>query len=447
MNYYERIQKSIDYIENNLDSKISLKDAAQEAFMSLSNYYRMFFALVGYPVKEYIRKRRISLAAKELKESYVCLIDLAVKYDFESGDAFSRAFKRVTGYLPSTYRKENVNYSFERVEIMDKYFDIQDKELLNKYPNIKVLKEVEPMRVAYYNYVGKEPEAHAFDVIKKWLEKCKLNINNGKTRIFGYDTSHGKEEHGYEVCVTIDDDMVVDDEHVKTKILPGGLYAVTSVKRENGVDIGTSIINAWEHFRKWLNDSKYTYGTHQWLEEHLGFDTEANHIGGVDLYMPIVEKPIDSNDTHTFETVNPMWTATYTATGVNAIDEGRDYFFKWAEKEGLFNQSFNHRIFAYYNSENLGKKDFFYKIHITVDKDFSTDDPNIKFEMFNGGYYAKRRVKYVINGWSWMDFIDWVNNNSEYTFGDYWFIEEYLIQKPLIDNDTDVIQYMPIKKK
>jgi len=55
MNYYERIQKSIDYIESNLEDRIDLNRAAQEAYMSQSSFYRLFFALVGYSVKEYIR--------------------------------------------------------------------------------------------------------------------------------------------------------------------------------------------------------------------------------------------------------------------------------------------------------------------------------------------------------------------------------------------------------
>ncbi len=53
MNYYERIQKSIDYIESNIDNLIDLNDIAREAFMSPSNFYRMFFALVGHSVKRF----------------------------------------------------------------------------------------------------------------------------------------------------------------------------------------------------------------------------------------------------------------------------------------------------------------------------------------------------------------------------------------------------------
>lgn len=293
MNYYERIQKSLDFIESQLENEIDLDSAAKEACMSVSNFYRMFFALVGHSVKEYIRMRRISLAASDIVNGRPAIIDIAVKYDFEGGDAFSRAFKRISGLLPSEYAKQSKRYCFERVDIMDKYFDIQDRRLVEKYPDIKVLKELEPMRVAYYCYYGKNPEYHAFQVLRNWIDKQGLDINKHRLRIFGYDnpspSSSDQEQYGYETCVTIDDAMVVDDGPVKTKTLNGGLYAVTSVRRSGG-DIGSDIRQAWGRFRNWLKDSKFVYGGHQWMEEHLDFNDDANLDCRVDLYMPVVAK-------------------------------------------------------------------------------------------------------------------------------------------------------------
>ena len=120
MNYYERIQKSIDYIESKLEENIEIEKAAQEAFMSCSSYYRIFFALTGYSVKEYIRHRRISCAVKDIMETDDSILDIALKYGFESNEAFTRAFKRITGYPPSAFRKYSLNYSFERVNSLDK---------------------------------------------------------------------------------------------------------------------------------------------------------------------------------------------------------------------------------------------------------------------------------------------------------------------------------------
>jgi AraC family transcriptional regulator len=117
-----------------------------------------------------------------------------------------------------------------------------------------------------------------------------IDLNCENYRIFGYnspDPDSGQMEYGYEVCVTIPDHLKVADDKIKVKTLEGGLFAVTAINREKDKDIGDSIILGWQRFTKWLEGSKYAYGGRQYLEEHLGFDEEDKHIGGVDLYMPI----------------------------------------------------------------------------------------------------------------------------------------------------------------
>ena len=64
MNYYERIQNSIDFIEDNLAEEITVEQCAKQAYMSVSGYYRMFLSVVGYTVKEYIRMRRLTVAIR-----------------------------------------------------------------------------------------------------------------------------------------------------------------------------------------------------------------------------------------------------------------------------------------------------------------------------------------------------------------------------------------------
>ena len=147
------------------------------------------------------------------------------------------------------------------------------------------------MKVAYYCFYGKDPEDEAFSVMKQWVLSNKLDYQNGNYRIFGYnapETDASAEEYGYEVCVTIPEDMEVSDEKVKTKTMSGGLYAVVSIEPKD--NLGEEIMLGWKRFTKWLEGSKYDNGEAQWLEEHLGFGDNFEHLGGVDLYMPIKEK-------------------------------------------------------------------------------------------------------------------------------------------------------------
>lgn len=286
LNYYERVQKAVDFIEDHLDSPIDIEAVAQEAFMSLASLYRLFFALTGYPVKEYIRNRRLSLAVQELIDSHSTILDLALKYGFESHEAFTRAFTRIIGVTPSVFKKNPFPYTFERVNVLEKYYELQDADLLRKYPEIKVLKELKPVKVASYCHFGKNPESEAWKIMSRWLKQSGLSIEKDGLRVFGFDNpspSPERAEYGYEIWVTLPDRVIVDDPNVKTKSFDGGLYAVMNVKGG-----GEALPPAWQRFMAWLRESKYIYGDHQWLEEHLGFDPEFNHTGSIDIYLPII---------------------------------------------------------------------------------------------------------------------------------------------------------------
>ena len=109
MDYNEKIQTSIKYIENNLNEKILLEDLAKQTFLSKYHYHRVFHELVGETVMAYIRKRRLTEAAKELVESNIKIVDVALKYQFGSQEAFSRAFRRMFKASPREFRQAQVN--------------------------------------------------------------------------------------------------------------------------------------------------------------------------------------------------------------------------------------------------------------------------------------------------------------------------------------------------
>jgi len=448
MNYYERIQKSIDYIESRLNSRIEIEKAAQETFMSCSSFYRMFFALTGYAVKEYIRLRRISSAVRDIKETDASILDIALNYDFESNEAFTRAFRRVTGFPPSAFRKSNLNYVFERMNVMEKYYANQDPELLEKYPDIIVLKELKPCKVAYYCHYGTEPEEGAFSVMRDWLKRSGLNFEKDKLRIFGFNNpspaSPDQKEYGYEVWVTINDDFVVNDELVKTKTFKGGHYAVCTVRGLTPSGDGSAIFDTWQRFNKWLSESKYTAGNHQWLEEHLNFNDEFEYTGGMDLYMPIAPKESLSRTDKEIVFVDPIKTVSISFNGENAYYEALAFMYELAAKLGT---GFSRRYFCYYDQDRAGKKDFCCKVHAEVKDEHEIQDDRLKYEVFPGGLYAYEEVEWKNNGKSWYQFINWVKMNSKYDFDNRPFMEEFVIDSPAIQPTTKVKHFMPVKNK
>ncbi|MBQ3797152.1 MAG: GyrI-like domain-containing protein [Butyrivibrio sp.] len=98
--WIEGFQESIDFIEKNLTDELDIEVIASKAALSPFYYQRIFGALCGVTVGEYIRARRMTLAAQELSRQDVKVIDVAVKYGYDSPDSFTKAFQKFHGITP-----------------------------------------------------------------------------------------------------------------------------------------------------------------------------------------------------------------------------------------------------------------------------------------------------------------------------------------------------------
>lgn len=108
MNWAKQLNESINYIEENLAGEISYEAISKIARCSVYNFQRMFSYIADKPLSEYIRSRRLTMAAFDLLNSTEKIIDIALKYGYESQDAFTRAFKNFHSVLPSSVRNEIV---------------------------------------------------------------------------------------------------------------------------------------------------------------------------------------------------------------------------------------------------------------------------------------------------------------------------------------------------
>ena len=103
--WIEGLQASIDYIEENLTEPLDIVEVAAKAALSPFYFQRIFGALCGMTVGEYIRARRMSQAAQELARTGAKVIDVALKYGYDSPDSFTKAFLRFHGVSPSMARE------------------------------------------------------------------------------------------------------------------------------------------------------------------------------------------------------------------------------------------------------------------------------------------------------------------------------------------------------
>ena len=108
MDVFERIERSVDFIEDNLLEELTLERVAAAACFSPYHFHRIFKALAGESVGSYIRKRRIAQAAEELLSGARNILDIALDYRFQSHEAFSRSFKKACGLTPGGYRRKGM---------------------------------------------------------------------------------------------------------------------------------------------------------------------------------------------------------------------------------------------------------------------------------------------------------------------------------------------------
>ena len=118
MDWITGMQKAIDYIEANLTEAIDYEKVAAESYSSSYHFQRVFSILCGYTLGEYIRLRRLSLAGAELASGKEKVIDIALKYGYDSPDSFAKAFQKFHGITPSQARADGSNLkSFSRLSI------------------------------------------------------------------------------------------------------------------------------------------------------------------------------------------------------------------------------------------------------------------------------------------------------------------------------------------
>lgn len=103
MIWISKIQEAIDYIEHNLFEPLNAETVGRAINYAPSSFSNIFSAVVGYSIGEYIRFRRLSIAAEQLVKGDITITDMAFNCGFESVEAFSRAFKRLFGYTPSQF--------------------------------------------------------------------------------------------------------------------------------------------------------------------------------------------------------------------------------------------------------------------------------------------------------------------------------------------------------
>ena len=105
MVWLHSINKAVEYIEENICEDITAGEVAAHLHSSYSNFVRIFYLVTGVTLTEYIRNRRLSLAGRDLLTTDAKVIDIALKYQYDTPESFFRAFTRFHGITPSEVKR------------------------------------------------------------------------------------------------------------------------------------------------------------------------------------------------------------------------------------------------------------------------------------------------------------------------------------------------------
>lgn len=229
MDWLTGIQKAIDHVEAHLTDEIDYEEVARQAYCSSFYFQRIFGILCGMPLGEYVRNRRLTLAGNELSATDSKVIDIALKYGYESPESFTRAFVKFHGITPSEAKKNGSKLrSFSRLSVKiiltggsSMNYKIIEKEAFY------VLERVEKHSVVNGENLNTIPafwnRAHTDGSVVKLLANA-----TDRTFVFGIcyaSSSQADTEFEYSIATVCDKDTVAPDGFRKN-IIPARTWAV-----------------------------------------------------------------------------------------------------------------------------------------------------------------------------------------------------------------------------
>ena len=344
MNYLDRIQAVIDFLEENMEGNVKLEEVAKIASISLPHLYRLFYSLTGHPVKDYMRKRRISIAAEHLKNSKRTVMDIAIDIGFESQASFTKSFKKIVGVTPKVYKESDMLFCFERINLYEKVNYLEGRDLFDRYPGIKVI-QMSDLTVLSYKHKSvcvEGIEKNALKAAQTLIQKSELNQK--KVRYFGrnidYKRSDDESNHyEYEMMVLIDEPNInsIDGMHIKK--IHCGMYAVGTTPS----NCDHKIQSLWNLvYSEWLPKSLFKEGTHTYLEEYITYNGKLVRMK---LYLPI-ERQLKP-DMITVEEPDPFWVAYCRSFGHDSQNKADATLSEWLTSDTNINLSDSKLYFSY----------------------------------------------------------------------------------------------------
>lgn len=444
MTYRDSVQLAIDYIESHLFEEMELAWIAERAHLSQAHLYRMFYALTGHPVKEYVRKRRISAAADHLRYSSIPVGDIAVACGFDSYSVFAKVFKRIVGMTPTAYREADLFFSFEPIQLRERVEYVEEREQTERFPDVRVIRMWPQPMFSYVHIAGREEglEEEAFRKVTSMIRSMEAPIS--QYRLFGYNVDlppvDGRPQYGYKMLL-FGTERPDASWGFQEEEFPGGLYAV----RKTSTAHPATVIETWNRLlAEWLPASRFQRGTQPYLEEFVSYEGEPIRMN---LYMPVERQ----NRQERIEVVSvPAQEALcFRSSGKRAQAEAEAGLIAWYKHHGTDYRSWGGRYYIAFSYGMPEDADFWWENGILGGLPPPSCREGAACRKVASGLYAC-----MVTGTygSLIGFLTllhrWVDANRTYRIDEerLWYAEYHPVEGASLERDSIVKLYLPIRK-
>lgn len=281
MEWIDRLNSAIRYMEEHLTDEIDYEQLGRIACCSSWHFQRMFSYMAGIPLSEYIRRRKMSLAAVDLLSSDARIIDIAEKYGYRSPTAFNRAFQSIHGTAPSSVRQEGISVrSFPPITFK---ITVKGVEEMNYRIETKEAFRIVGVSVP----LEKEIEKNFAVIPSKWqeislngtLQTLAQKMNQEPMGVLGVSTCNEEEPWRYYIAVSTSLEAGDYEEYT----VPAATWAIFPGEGTNQSiqELERRIVT------EWLPTSGYEYGNAPDIEVYLNPDPQNARY---EVWIPVTKK-------------------------------------------------------------------------------------------------------------------------------------------------------------
>ncbi|MEA5083457.1 MAG: AraC family transcriptional regulator [Lachnospiraceae bacterium] len=282
MEWIERLNGAMHYIEEHLSDNIDYERVSKVACCSTYHFQRMFSYMADIPLSEYIRRRRMTMAAVDLQNGEEKIVDIALKYGYDSPTAFNRAFQSVHGIAPSLVKSGGVSLkSFSPISFKITIKGAAEMDYrLEKKNAFRIIGVGEPLQTEIEKNFESVPKMWQKASLDGTIPKLVTLMNSEPLGILGVSVCNDMENWRYLIAVASTEPM---DESLEEYIIPPSTWAVFS-----GEGTGKSIQELEKRIvMEWLPTSGYEYTNAPEIEVYLNDDPENTKY---EVWIPVTRK-------------------------------------------------------------------------------------------------------------------------------------------------------------